>query len=122
MRAAAGLPAATRGQPFGEGIEVLTVGGKVCTIVGALRGAPIVSVKCRPAHGAALVLEHAEIFPGYHLNKRHWISIGAGPGIDEAFVEDLIGNSYDLVVAGLPRDRRPLDPDRRVPPGHHDLP
>lgn len=112
LRAAAGLPAVTRGQPFGEGAEVFKVVGKVFAIVSELRGVPIVSLKCRPPHAAALVRQYEAITPGYHLNKQHWVSVGAGEGIDEQLVEDLVGNSYDLVVAGLPRHRRPLDPMR----------
>ncbi|WIB62780.1 MmcQ/YjbR family DNA-binding protein [Curtobacterium sp. MCBD17_040] len=113
LRVAAGLPAVTQGQPFGEGAEVFKVVGKVFAIVSELRGTPIVSLKCRPPHAAALVRDHPEITPGYHLNKQHWITVAPGAGVDEVLVEDLVGNSYDLVVVGLPRHRRPLDPWRR---------
>lgn len=112
LRVAEGLPAATRSQPFGEGSEVGKVAGKVFVIVGARGGEPMVTVKAAPPHAAALVREHPSITPGYHMDKRHWITLVAGADIDVTLVEDLVGNSYDVVVATLPRDRRPLDPAR----------
>ncbi|KQO62428.1 MmcQ/YjbR family DNA-binding protein [Curtobacterium sp. Leaf261] len=112
LRVAEALPAATRSQPFGEGTEVGKVVGKVFLLVGTRGVRPMVTVKAAPPHAAALVREHPSISPGYHMNKRHWITIVAGPDVDETLVEDLVGNSYDVVVGTLPRDRRPLDPTR----------
>jgi predicted DNA-binding protein (MmcQ/YjbR family) len=113
LQIAAGLPAATQSQPFGEGAEVFKVVGKVFAIVSARGGEPMVTLKAAPRHAAALVLEHPSVTPGYHMNKRHWITVTAGPDVDRTLVEDLVGNSYDVVVGTLPRDRRPLDPARR---------
>lgn len=36
--------------------------------------------------------------PGRHLDKRHWISLGPGPGITERLVTDAVEDSYDLVA------------------------
>ena len=66
---------------------------------------------------AALAREHPQVVPGYHLNKRHWITIGLGgaPGAPEALpaglVEECVDESYDLVVAGLPARLRPSRDD-----------
>jgi predicted DNA-binding protein (MmcQ/YjbR family) len=112
-RTAVALPAVTKEQPFGEGAFVYKVVGKMFVMTSELRGQAIVNLKCAPPHGAALVRDHDEITPGWHMNKRHWITIAPGDGIDEQLVEDLVGNAYDLVVQGLPRARRPLDPTVR---------
>jgi len=112
VRTAMGLPAVAETQPFGEGAFVYKVVGKMFVMTSELRGVPIVNLKCAPPHGAALVQEHDEITPGWHMNKRHWITLSPGDGIDETLVEDLVGNAYDLVVAGLPRAKRPIDPTR----------
>ena len=109
MRAAGGLPSATRTQPFGPEYEVFKVVGKIFAMTTAVRGREIVTVKCEPPYGADLVREYDEISPGYHMNKRHWISIVPGERITEILVEDLVFNAYDLVVASLPRIRRPID-------------
>lgn len=45
------------------------------------------------------------------MNKRHWISVGDGVFAEGAqYLHDLVTDSYLLVVAGLPRRRRPVDP------------
>ncbi|MBK0296753.1 Lrp/AsnC ligand binding domain-containing protein, partial [Bacillus sp. S34] len=43
-------------------------------------------------------------------------TIRAIPGVTatETLVEDLVANAYELVVAGLPRAKRPIDPLRRT--------
>ncbi|MDP9735192.1 MULTISPECIES: MmcQ/YjbR family DNA-binding protein [unclassified Curtobacterium] len=110
FRTALALPAVEETQPFGERSVVHKVVGRMFVLATTLRGVPIVNLKCAPPHGAALVRDHAEISPGWHMDKRHWITLSPGDGLDETMVEDLVANSYDLVVAGLPRNRRPLDP------------
>jgi predicted DNA-binding protein (MmcQ/YjbR family) len=120
LRTALALPATEETQPFGEGAIVVKVVGKMFVMTTELRGVPIVNLKCAPPHGAALVRDLAEVTPGWHMDKRHWITLSPGPGIDEVLVEDLVANAWDLVVAGLPRARRPLDPTRGdgAPPVH----
>ncbi|MDB6425507.1 MmcQ/YjbR family DNA-binding protein [Curtobacterium sp. 20TX0008] len=113
FRTALALPAVEETQPFGEQSVVHKVVGRMFVLATTLRGVPIVNLKCAPPHGAALVRDHAEISPGWHMDKRHWITLSPGDGLDETMVEDLVANSYDLVVAGLPRNRRPLDPAAR---------
>lgn len=115
-RTAMGLPAVEETAPFGEGALVYKVVGKMFAMTAELRGVPIVNCKCAPPHGAALVRDHDEITPGWHMNKQHWITLAPGDGIDETLVEDLVANAYDLVVAGLPRAKRPIDPVRRTLP------
>jgi predicted DNA-binding protein (MmcQ/YjbR family) len=114
IRTAMALPAVAETQPFGEGALVYKVVGKMFVMTSELRGVPIVNLKCAPPHGAALVRDHAEITPGWHMNKQHWITLSPGDGIDETLVEDLVGNAYDLVVATLPQAKRPIDPVRRT--------
>jgi predicted DNA-binding protein (MmcQ/YjbR family) len=45
------------------------------------------------------------------MNKKHWITVRPGADIEQALVDDLVTESYLLVVAGLPRQSRPVDPD-----------
>ncbi|MFZ7086904.1 MmcQ/YjbR family DNA-binding protein [Curtobacterium sp. RRHDQ10] len=114
-RVATGLPAATKGQPFGEGTDVYKVVDKVFVIVSERNGSAMVTLKAAPPHVVALLAGHPSITPGYHMNKRHWVTIGPGADVTERLVEDLVGNSYDLIVSTLPRDRRPIDPVRDEP-------
>ena len=66
----------------------------------------MVTFKCEPEHAVALREEFPTITAGYHMNKRHWTSISAGPGVTQALIEELVDNAYLLVLDGLPRERR----------------
>jgi predicted DNA-binding protein (MmcQ/YjbR family) len=106
LETCAGLPATTDERPFGPETAVAKVVGKVFAIT-PLDGDVRVTLKAAPPHVEALVREHDWIIPGYHMNKRHWVTLDVGRATDPRLVEDLIVNSYDLVVATLPRAQRP---------------
>jgi predicted DNA-binding protein (MmcQ/YjbR family) len=44
------------------------------------------------------------------MNKRHWITVEGGDTVDGNLVKDLVTDSYCLVVGGLPKSKRPVDP------------
>jgi predicted DNA-binding protein (MmcQ/YjbR family) len=105
--------------PFGPQPAVFKVGGKVFALFGGPDPAQepaVVSLKCDPEFAAALVREHPAIIPGYHLNKRHWITVDLLAELPAGLAEDLLIDSYDLVVDGLPKARRPLGRERRAAP------
>ncbi|OSC70190.1 hypothetical protein B5181_10520, partial [Streptomyces sp. 4F] len=63
-----------------------------------------------PDEAAALREQHSEITPGYHMNKKHWITLEGGGSLDRSLVEELVTDSYLLVVANLPKAQQPVDP------------
>jgi predicted DNA-binding protein (MmcQ/YjbR family) len=85
-------------QPFGEQTAVYKVAGKIFAIVGLVRTPADISLKCDPEHGEVLRAEHAAIIPGYHLNKRHWITVTLDGSLPPTMIEELIEDSYDLVA------------------------
>jgi predicted DNA-binding protein (MmcQ/YjbR family) len=94
--------------PFGAETSVFKVAGKVFAL-SALEGDPLrVSLKCEPALAERLREDHEAVIPGYHLNKRHWNTVILDGSLPDAMVGDMIEDSYDLVVSGLPRRRRAL--------------
>jgi len=105
------LPGGTRTWPFGPEHDVYKVRGKVFCMTTEVTGTPLVTLKCAPDDGEALRQELATVSAGYHMNKRHWISLAAGPGITQDLVEELVLEAYALVVASLPRRLRPIDLD-----------
>jgi predicted DNA-binding protein (MmcQ/YjbR family) len=119
METAAGLPAVTHEHPFGPEWEVFKVVGKVFLLATEVPGEPVVTLKCEPEHSKALQQRYGEIVPGYHMNKRHWLTIRAGEEVTQDLVEELVRNSYELVVEGLPRTKRPTGatPRRNGPAG-----
>ncbi|HEV3293371.1 MAG TPA: MmcQ/YjbR family DNA-binding protein [Streptosporangiaceae bacterium] len=101
------LPAAVEEFPFGDEVSVFKVGGKMFAAC-RLDARPLqLSVKCEPDLAVQLRAAHPAIAPGYHLNKRHWNTITLDGSLPDQMVTDLLGDSYDLVVASLPRARRP---------------
>jgi predicted DNA-binding protein (MmcQ/YjbR family) len=94
--------------PFGEGVSVFKVAGKMFAL-SRLGARPLtVSVKCDPPLAEQLRAAYPEVQPGYHLNKRHWNTVTADGGLPDRLVVDMIEDSYDLVVDALPRARRPV--------------
>ncbi|MER5730232.1 MmcQ/YjbR family DNA-binding protein [Streptomyces sp. NPDC002138] len=122
------LPGARLEHPFGDDWEVFKVRGKVFMLMTEVPGGPVVILKADPGEAHALREQYSHITPGYHMNKKHWITLeggdgvgpegGVGPedgvdtedGVDEELVDELVTDSYRLVVARLPRAERPVDP------------
>lgn len=105
------LPTASISYPFGPDYEVFKVKGKVFMLLTDVPGDPIVIIKADPEESKALRESYEDITPGYHMNKTHWITLNPGGTIDQKLVQELVTDSYRLVVAGLPRARRPVDPE-----------
>ncbi|MGI5170560.1 MmcQ/YjbR family DNA-binding protein [Spirillospora sp. CA-253888] len=101
------LPGTDCGYPFTEHLQVHKVAGKVFLIVTEDPDEPIITVKAEPEHGRLLQNTYASITAGRYLNKRHWISVGAGPGVTADLVAELVDHSYHLVSQTVARGRRP---------------
>ena len=110
-RAALELPEVTLGHPFGPDHDVFKAVDKVFLMATEVRGEPLVTLKCDPEQARALCQELEAVTPGYHMNKRHWVSVRGGTGVTRELVAELVVDAYLLVVEGLPRHRRPVLPD-----------
>jgi predicted DNA-binding protein (MmcQ/YjbR family) len=91
-------PGAVEEFPFGAETSVFKVGGKMFALAALRRKPPAVSVKCEPELGVQLRGTYAQIEPGYHLNKRHWLTVTCGGDAPDELVRELVGGSYDLVA------------------------
>lgn len=91
------MPGAVEEYPFGPTASVFKVGGKIFAIASLAADPLTVSLKCEPEISELLRAGHDAITPGYHLNKRHWITVTIGRDAPDALVRDLIEDSYDLV-------------------------
>jgi predicted DNA-binding protein (MmcQ/YjbR family) len=92
--------------PFSAGTSVFKVAGKVFALA-ALGAEPLtVSLKCDPGLAEQLREAHSAITPGYHLNKRHWNTVLLDGSLEDQIVADMVEDSYDLVVSGLPKVRQ----------------
>jgi len=57
-----------------------------------------VSLKIDPELGESLRSTYDAIEPGYHLNKRHWVTITLNGDASDEIVRGLLEDSHDLVA------------------------
>jgi predicted DNA-binding protein (MmcQ/YjbR family) len=105
------LPGAERTHQSAGDWALWKVQGKVFMLHTALPGEPVVILKADPADAKFLREAHAQITTGYHMNKEHWITLHPGSGIAPGLIDNLVTDSYLLVVEGRPKTRRPVDPE-----------
>jgi predicted DNA-binding protein (MmcQ/YjbR family) len=89
--------------PFSPGVSVFKVAGKMFALSELERKPLEVSLKCEPDLAVGLRATYSSVRPGYHLNKRHWNTVTLDGSLSHRVVRDLVEDSYDLVVAGLPK-------------------
>ncbi|MBS1885013.1 MAG: MmcQ/YjbR family DNA-binding protein [Actinobacteria bacterium] len=92
--------------PFGPETSVFKVEGKMFALSRLDAEDLRVSVKCEPRLAESLRAVHAEVIPGYHLDKRHWNTLIIGGALADAAIADMIEDSYDLVVSKLSAAKR----------------
>lgn len=103
---ALGLKGCEETMPFGDTVVVYKVGGKMFFLIG-LEPPNRFTVKCDPEIGQHLIEEYPDaIQPGYHMNKKHWLTIRPDRNLSEAFIKERVHHSYDLVVNSLPKKIR----------------
>ncbi|WP_111885374.1 MmcQ/YjbR family DNA-binding protein [Acinetobacter sp. CFCC 11171] len=100
------LPETTCSQPFGEGCDVFKVMDKVFMLSFHLEGKAAVNLKVLPDNGAMLKDIYPFIRAGWHMNKQHWISVFTDEELEEELLQDLVLNSYELVVSKLNKGQR----------------
>ena len=72
--------------------------GKIFALT-QLSGAPLkVSLKIDPELGESLRATYESIVPGYHLNKRHWVTVTLNGDASDEIVRGLLEDSYALVA------------------------
>lgn len=64
------------------------------------------NIKCDSQQIEDLQERYEGIAPGYHMNKKHWISVYFNKDVPESVIKALVKQSYDMVVASLPKKER----------------
>jgi predicted DNA-binding protein (MmcQ/YjbR family) len=102
------LPHATEDTPFGETILVFRIGNKIFAMTDIENFPFKCSLKCDPERSVELRERYEEIVPGWHLNKKHWITVEPGSTLPESLIRELVRHSYELVFASLKRKDREI--------------
>lgn len=91
--------------PFDEVTEVFKVLGKIFLLVNSEEPFEI-SLKCNPMKSIELRELFEFITPGYHLNKKHWITVTVNHSMPIEFFYELIDHSYEEVVNKLTKEKK----------------
>lgn len=92
--------------PFGPEHCVYRVENKIFIFISYLKGKNIITIKTDPEKGMINLEIFNGIKAGYHMNKKHWITLYPESDVHKELVEDLIKDSYRLVVSKLPKNKR----------------
>ncbi|AUV12213.1 MULTISPECIES: MmcQ/YjbR family DNA-binding protein [Aeromonas] len=103
-------PGATEDTPFGPEILVYRIAGKMFALVDWQAEPLSINLKCEPELALLLREIHPEVKPGWHMNKQHWNTVTLSEGLSDDLWQGWIVHSYERVVAGLPRAKRPQAP------------
>jgi len=89
--------------PFDEETLVFKVLGKVFLLSNIFSSPVQFNVKCNPELAIQLREKFNCVFPGYHMNKKHWNTIVCDNSISNSELKKWIDHSYDLVYSSLPK-------------------
>lgn len=111
LRAAcAELPHSRETFPFDMTTLVFKVGGpdtgKMYALTDINSDPLALSVKVRPERGDELRAAYEAITPGYHLNKRHWVTLTLNGTLPPELIRELLAGSHALVVQGMTKAER----------------
>jgi predicted DNA-binding protein (MmcQ/YjbR family) len=92
----------TEGMPFGNDTLVFRVGNKIFLLMSLNTGNRF-NVKCDPELAIGLRDRHAEVIPGFHMNKTHWNSVYTDGNLTNKQLCEMIDHSYSLILKSLPK-------------------
>ena len=58
-------------------------------------------IKCAPDKREELQATYSGIKPGWHMNKKHWISVYFNQDVPDKEIKELVKKSYDIVAKSL---------------------
>lgn len=91
--------------PFDKDTLVFKVLGKIFAITD-LETFSSINLKTDPEMGAELQEKYASVKPGYHMNKKHWITVSIDGMIGDKLLLEWIDNSYSLVASKLSKSEK----------------
>jgi predicted DNA-binding protein (MmcQ/YjbR family) len=103
---ATGLPDVTEEEPFGEGVPVFKVAGKVFAIWDPNVQPNRITLKCDPDLALELRAQYPAVTPGYHTNKRLWNTVVLDGTVPDDEVAELIRHAWEQAVATMNRTER----------------
>jgi len=91
--------------PFGENTLVYKVMGKIFSLTD-VELFDSINLKCDPENGVQLREQYACVLPGYHMNKRHWITVLMDGSMPDKLIKNWIDHSYELVASTFTKSQK----------------
>jgi predicted DNA-binding protein (MmcQ/YjbR family) len=93
----------TEEMPFGDGVWVYKVMGKMFALIPIDTPELQMNLKCEPEKAQELRASWSCVIPGYHMSKIHWNTILTDSSLPDTLWLEWIDDSYELVVQSLPK-------------------
>lgn len=100
------LSGSEQSYPFGPETLVFKVKEKMFALIGYRNGKYFINLKAIPDNVLFLSEQNESITLGYHMNKKHWVSVELGHIENEGMLEGLVDDSYLLVKSSLTKKRQ----------------
>ena len=91
--------------PFDETTLVFKVMGKIFVLTD-LESNLSINLKCDPEKAIELREEYPYVFPGYHMNKKHWNTVLVNSPVSNQLIKEWIDHSYEQVVNKLTKKQK----------------
>jgi len=92
--------------PFGDDVTVFKVMNKMFGLFSLNDAIYHVNLKCDPLDAQGYRDIYECVIPGYHMNKKHWNTIVLDGSMSDEIFEEMISESYDLVVSKLTKKQK----------------
>lgn len=97
------LPYTTERQPYGPDCLVFEIGGKHFCLIDLTGQWGFYNIKVDPDYSLDLRGRYTSVRPGFHMNKRHWVSVDFCGDVSEQLHKELIVHAYKQTMKGLPK-------------------
>jgi predicted DNA-binding protein (MmcQ/YjbR family) len=87
--------------PFDD-ITPVFKGGKIFAIAGGSDDSTV-NLKGDPDALLERRAEYEDVHPGYHMNKKHWVTVPLNGSVPRKIVLSWVDDSYNCIVAALPK-------------------
>lgn len=100
------LPHVSEDMPFGPDALALRIGGRIFCLMDLSGHWQFYNLKVDPDFSLDLQERYPCIRPGYHMNKRHWISVDLNSAIPTEVEQSIIRHAYNQTAMGLTKKLR----------------
>ncbi|UYW01868.1 MmcQ/YjbR family DNA-binding protein [Flavobacterium agricola] len=90
--------------PFDENTLVFRIGGKIFLLTDIAQwdsNEPRMNIKALPENVEKYLANYSFVEPGYHMNKKHWVTVTVNQVSSQNLLKQWIHDSYNLVFNSL---------------------